>query len=93
MILGCNIQVINITKSFLSKNFKIEDFGDVDVILGIKLLKSNNDFVLTQSHYIEKILKRFNYFDMSIVCSPFDPFTKLRNNDGESVSLYIFSYY
>ena len=57
MILGCNIQVINIIKSFLSKNFNMKDFGHVDVILGIKLLKSNNDFDLTQSHYIEKILK------------------------------------
>jgi ATP-binding cassette subfamily B (MDR/TAP) protein 1 len=57
MILGCNIQVINIIKSFLSKNFNMKDFGHVDVILGVKLLKSNNDFDLTQSHYIEKILK------------------------------------
>ena len=39
MILGSKIQVINITKSLLSKHFNIKDLSSVNVILGIKLLK------------------------------------------------------
>ena len=85
MILGSKIQVINITKSFLSKHFIIKDLGSINVILGIKLFKNNNEFSLTQSHYIEEILKSFNYFDMSIICSSFETSTKLGKNNGESV--------
>jgi hypothetical protein len=62
MILGIDIQVINITISFLSKFFDMKNLGPINVILGIKLLKNSNGFAITQSHYIEKILKRFNYF-------------------------------
>ena len=62
MILGIDIQVINITISFLSKIFDMKNLGPINVILGIKLLKNSNGFAITQSHYIEKILKRFNYF-------------------------------
>jgi hypothetical protein len=58
MILGSNNQVINITTSFLSENFDTKDFSLVNVILNIKLLKNNNSFALTQSHYIEKIQKK-----------------------------------
>jgi hypothetical protein len=65
MILGIDIQVINITISFLSKFFDMKNLGPINVILGIKLLKSSNGFVITQSHYIKKILKRFNYFEVS----------------------------
>jgi hypothetical protein len=55
MILYSNIQVINITKFFWYENFDMMDLGLVNVILGIKLLKNNNGFALTQSYYIEKI--------------------------------------
>ncbi|GJY99982.1 hypothetical protein Tco_0517412 [Tanacetum coccineum] len=40
--------------------------GEADVILGIKIKRENKGIVITQSHYIEKILKKFNRED----CSP-----------------------
>jgi hypothetical protein len=70
MILGIDIQVINITISFLSKIFDMKNLGPINVILGIKLLKNSNGFAITQSHYIEKILKRFNYFKVSFYVVP-----------------------
>jgi len=57
MIFCTNIQVINITKSFLSKNFDKKDLDLVNVILGIKLLKNSNGFALTHLHDIEKNIK------------------------------------
>jgi hypothetical protein len=45
MILGSKIQVINITKSLLSKHFNIKDLSSVNVILGIKLLKKIVNFL------------------------------------------------
>lgn len=37
---------------------------------------------------LKKILKIFNYFDVSLVCSPFSPSTILKKNDGENISQY-----
>ncbi|KAK3029678.1 hypothetical protein RJ639_039170 [Escallonia herrerae] len=41
----------------LDENF--HDLGEADVILGIKIIRSQHETVLTQSSYIEKILRRF----------------------------------
>nr|GEX28803.1 zinc finger, CCHC-type [Tanacetum cinerariifolium] len=54
------------TKKFLSSRFSMKDMGEADVILGIKIKRENKGIVITQSHYIEKILKKFNRED----CSP-----------------------
>ena len=36
------------------------------MILGMKISRTSNDIFVDQSHYIEKILKKYNYFD----CKP-----------------------
>nr|GEV37940.1 hypothetical protein [Tanacetum cinerariifolium] len=54
------------TKEFLSSKFSMKDMGEADVILGIKIKRKNKGIVITQSHYIEKILNKFNRED----CSP-----------------------
>ena len=41
---------------------------------------------MTQSHYVEKILKRFNYSDCSPVSTPMDPGVKLMSNTGKASS-------
>nr|GEV18837.1 zinc finger, CCHC-type [Tanacetum cinerariifolium] len=41
--------------------------------------------VITQSHYIEKILKKFNRDDCSLVSTPMDPVEKLKLNTGDHV--------
>ncbi|GKA23983.1 zinc finger, CCHC-type containing protein [Tanacetum coccineum] len=51
------------TKKFLSSKFSMKDIGEADVILGIKIKRENKGIVITQSHYIEKILKKFNRED------------------------------
>ena len=55
----------------------MKDLGEADVILGIKIIKYNGGLILNQSHYIEKILKRFNMFDKSLASTPMDPREKL----------------
>ncbi|KAA0050161.1 retrotransposon protein, putative, Ty1-copia subclass [Cucumis melo var. makuwa] len=39
-----------------------------------------------QSHYIEKILKKYNYFDSKPTCTPYDSSVKLFKNTGDSVN-------
>nr|GEV95938.1 hypothetical protein [Tanacetum cinerariifolium] len=53
------------TKKFLSSRFSMKDMGEANVILGIKIKRENKGIVITQSHYIDKILKKFNHEDCS----------------------------
>ncbi|GKA66455.1 zinc finger, CCHC-type containing protein [Tanacetum coccineum] len=73
------------TKKFLSSKFSMKYMGEADVILGIKIKRENKGIVITQSHYIEKILKKFNREDCSPVSTPMDPVEKLKPNTGKPV--------
>nr|GFC14013.1 zinc finger, CCHC-type [Tanacetum cinerariifolium] len=73
------------TKKFLSSRFSMKDMGEADVILGIKIKHENKGIVITQSHYIEKILKKFNREDFSSVSTPMDPVEKLKPNTEKPV--------
>ncbi|GJS93946.1 zinc finger, CCHC-type containing protein [Tanacetum coccineum] len=63
----------------------MKDMGEADVILGIKIKRENNVIVITQSHYIEKILKKFNREDCSPVGTPMDLVENLKPNTGKLV--------
>ncbi|KAL0329324.1 UNVERIFIED_CONTAM: Retrovirus-related Pol polyprotein from transposon TNT 1-94 [Sesamum radiatum] len=86
LIFGSNLQVINETKRFLCSQFDMNDLGETDVILGVKIRKTDNGFSLCQSHYIEKVLKRFNCHDEIPVRTPYDPSICFRKNNGDIVS-------
>ncbi|GJW76656.1 zinc finger, CCHC-type containing protein [Tanacetum coccineum] len=73
------------TKKFLSSRFSMKDIGKADVILGIKIKRENKGILITQSHYIKKILKKFNRIDCSSVSTPMDPVKKLKPNTGKPV--------
>ncbi|GJY71918.1 retrovirus-related pol polyprotein from transposon TNT 1-94 [Tanacetum coccineum] len=70
----------------LHSTFDMKDMGEADVILGIRIQKNSNGYILTQSHYIEKTLKKFGHYDDRPVVSPFDPKVQLKKNKGQSVS-------
>ena len=65
-------------KEWLSFNFEMNDMGEADFILGVKIHRdlSNKLLSLSQEVYIKKILKRFNMSS----CNPID--TSIRK--GES---------
>nr|GEW55719.1 hypothetical protein [Tanacetum cinerariifolium] len=73
------------TKKILSSRFSMKDMGEVGVILGNKIKCKNKGIVITQSHYIEKILKKFNREDCSLVSTRMDPLKKLKPNTGKHV--------
>ncbi|GKD55205.1 zinc finger, CCHC-type containing protein [Tanacetum coccineum] len=60
--------------------FSMKDMGEAGVILGIKIKRENKGIVITQSYYIEKILKKFNREYCSPVSTPIDPVEKLKPN-------------
>ena len=64
----------------------MKDLGEADVILGIKLIKTKSGFSLSQSHYIEKELKKFNPFDVVPMRTLYDSSIHLKKNRGSTVS-------
>ncbi|GJX07132.1 zinc finger, CCHC-type containing protein [Tanacetum coccineum] len=85
LIFGTNQNQVDKTKKFLSSRFSMKDMGEADIILNIKIKRKNKGIVITQSHYIEKILKKFNREDCSPVSTPMDPIEKLKPNTGKPV--------
>ncbi|KAI3825040.1 hypothetical protein L1987_06515 [Smallanthus sonchifolius] len=86
LIFGTDQALVDETKSLLSSKFDMKDLGEADVILGIRIKRSNTNISLTQSHYIEKVLRKFNHWDCSSVSTPIDSNIKLLPNKGNSVS-------
>ncbi|GJY27434.1 zinc finger, CCHC-type containing protein [Tanacetum coccineum] len=78
---------VDLTKDFLSSRFSMKDMGDADVILGIRIKYESNGIAISQSYYIEKVLKKFNYFDCTLVSNPMDTSEKLMPNNGK-LSMY-----
>ncbi|GJR74314.1 zinc finger, CCHC-type containing protein [Tanacetum coccineum] len=71
---------VDMTKEFLSSRFSMKDMGEDDVILGIRIKHESNGIAISQSYYIEKLLKKFNYFD----CTPGDWLPNISNTEDNS---------
>ena len=86
MIFGTDQVQVDLTKEFLSSRFFMKHMEEADVILGIRIKHESNGITISQSHYIEKVLKKFNYFDCTRVSTPMDTSKKLMPNNGQAVS-------
>lgn len=86
LIFGTSMKLVNEGKAFLSSCFDMKDMGEAIVILGIKIIKSSNSISLTHSHYIEKLLKKYNHENCSVVSTPYDPSIKLTPNKEKIMS-------
>lgn len=86
LIFGTNQDLVDQVKEFLSSKFFIKDMGVADVILGIRIKCQVQGIALSQSHYIEKVLKRLNSEYCTSVSIPFVPGEKLMPNEGKAIS-------
>nr|GEX08791.1 zinc finger, CCHC-type [Tanacetum cinerariifolium] len=77
---------VGLTKELLSSMLSMKDIGETDVILGIRINHESNEIAISQSYYIEKVLKKFIYFDCTPLSTPMDTSEKLMPNDGQAVS-------
>ncbi|GJW00507.1 hypothetical protein Tco_1555758 [Tanacetum coccineum] len=50
----------------------MKDKGEADVIIGIRIKRENNGLTITQSHYIGKKIKKFNYEGCGPVSTPME---------------------
>ena len=86
LIVGSNDEMIRTIKRLLNSKFDMKNMGLADVILGIKITRTFSGIVLSQSHYVEKILKKFNKSDTSVSRTLVDVSLHLAKNNRESVS-------
>ena len=86
LIIGSNDKMVKSTKDMLNSRFDMKDMGLADVILGIKITRTSESLILSQTHYIDLILERFNKDDVKEVRTPIDPNQPLLKNKGASVS-------
>ncbi|GJX77147.1 zinc finger, CCHC-type containing protein [Tanacetum coccineum] len=86
LIFGTDQNQVDKTKEFMSSNFSIKDMGEADVILGIRIKRENKGLTITQSHYIEKILKKFNCEGCGPVSTPMEASIKLMPRMGKPVN-------
>lgn len=80
-----NVQGVNVVRSILCNKFDMKDLEEVSVILGIKITRYEKRIYFDQSHYVEKILKKYDYFECKHACIPYDPSVKLFKNIGDIV--------
>ena len=86
LIVGSNEYMINTTKKLLNFQFDMKDMRLADVILGIKILRTSDGLILSQSHYVDKILEKFNKDDSGVARTPIDTGLHLSKNKSESIS-------
>nr|GEW20885.1 zinc finger, CCHC-type [Tanacetum cinerariifolium] len=77
---------MNQPQDFIMPGNENKDMGEADVTLGIMIIHESNEIEISQSHYIKKVLNKFNYFDCTPVSTPMDTNEKLMPNNGQAIS-------
>ncbi|GJY12702.1 zinc finger, CCHC-type containing protein [Tanacetum coccineum] len=75
----------DVKTTFLNSDLEDEDMGEADMILGIRIKHEDKGITINQSHYIEKILKKFKCDDCCLVSTLLDPTIKLMPNTSRDV--------
>ena len=84
LIIGKNIEEVNTVKVDLSKEFMMEDRGDVEYILGIQVIRDRKERTLTikQTQYAKDVVKRFKMHNSKCRLKvPIHPNTKFNSDD------------
>ena len=61
LLIGNNVELLESIKGYLNKSFSMKDLGEAAYILGIKIYRDRSKRLigLSQSTYLDKVLKRF----------------------------------
>ena len=86
LIVGSDDKMITSTKNMLNSRFDMKDMGLADVILGLKIKRTSDGLVLSQSHYVDTILGKFDKDNSGIARTPVDVTLHFSKNKEESVA-------
>jgi len=77
ILTGDDLHEIAEIKSFLNAKFRVKDLGDINYFLGLKIIRENQGFIITQRKFALDLLKEFDTSNVSSVTSHLDPSIKL----------------
>ena len=60
----------------------MKDLGETKIILGVKIIRRNESIMLSQEHYTERLLRKFENYDVTSVSISYDANTQLKKNNG-----------
>ena len=63
----------------------MKDMGEASQILGIKIVQKGDSILLSQGHYVEKLLRKFDYYESMLVSIPYNANSQLKKNRGEPI--------
>ncbi|WVZ58300.1 hypothetical protein U9M48_008583 [Paspalum notatum var. saurae] len=88
LLIGNDIPMLEAVKDSLRKSFSMKDLGEAAYILGIKIYRDRSKLLigLSQSTYIDKVLKRFNMHDSKKGFLPVSPGTILSKTQCPSTT-------
>ena len=88
LIFGTSLNMVHSTKRFLASQFDMKDMIEAKVILSVKIIRMGDSIMLSQEHYVEKILKRFGHFDAKPMSIPYDGNIHLMKNRGDPMDQF-----
>jgi len=92
LILNINDYMIKITKKILINKFNIKNLGVADVIIEIKFFLISNRLLLSQYHYVEKILENFSKNNNNTIKTLIDISVYLSKNSGKRINQLKYSW-
>ena len=85
-IVGSDDKMITSTKNMWNSRLGMKDLGLVDVLLGIKIKRTSDGLILSQSQYVDNILGKFDKDNSGIARTPVYVTLHFSKNKAESIS-------
>ena len=67
LIFGTCFDIVSKAKLFLGSKFEMKDMGEANVILGVRIIRKGDSILLSHEQYLEKLLRKFGYYDFKPV--------------------------
>ena len=86
LIVGSDDKMITSIKNMLNSRFDMKNLRLANVILGIKIKRTSYGLILSQSHYVDNILGKFDKDNFGIARTPIDVTLHFSKNKAKSIS-------
>lgn len=86
LITGTDTNKISQLKSYFDNTFKIKDLDKLHYFLDLEILPTTGRALISQRKFVLYLLKEYDCFDYTPLCSPLDPTIKLKAKEGEPLS-------
>ena len=76
--------LIDLIKTKLNKHFEVKSLGQLSIIIEVKVHQEDHLIEISQTYYIDTLLKKYGLQDVNPVSTPMDPNIKLDVLEGKA---------